>query len=187
MLKKLKAPSSDGRGFEPGIGFPELVDRFAAVTNLCRSLAQIVLNSSNPSTQTNSIEGLCVNNDFRVTTTVFSHFKIKRLIGRYGTEAFVGLLKLWAYAASTESQDGSFEGFTSADLAIIADVNDDQFGDNLVSLGLLDADACGYKIHNWRRHNPYCCESRERTESARKAAKKRWGTEKAQQENKSDK
>jgi hypothetical protein len=115
-----------------------------------------------------------MNQDFRITVGVTNHLKIKRLIGRYGSESFVGLVRLWEYAAQTESKDGSFDNLTSADISMIAGVNDDAFGDNLVDLNLLEFTDKGYRIHNWIKHNPWAAGASKRSEKARIAANKRW-------------
>ena len=115
-----------------------------------------------------------MNNDFRIKIGVLSHIKIRRLIGRHGIESYVGLQRLWEYAASTESSDGILLGLNSADVSLIAEINDEKFGDNLADLGLLDQVENGYAIHNWRRHNPWCSESKTRSDDARKAATARW-------------
>ena len=126
-----------------------------------------------------------MNNDLRINLDVFEHIKIERLIGTHGAESFIGLMKIWRYAANIESVDGLLAGFTSSDIAVIAKIKDSEFGDNLVKLGLLEKVDEGYKIHNWRRHNPWCCESRSRSESARNAANTRWGKTRTSSDNKS--
>ena len=115
-----------------------------------------------------------MNNDFRIKVGTLNNIKIRRLIGQYGSESFVGLVRLWDYAASTETPDGLLLGLTSSDIALIAEVKGDTFGDTLESLGLLDSVEGGYAIHNWTKHNSWCCESKNRSEHARKAVNKRW-------------
>jgi len=118
--------------------------------------------------------GFFMNNDFRITVGFTNHLKIKRLIGRHGCESLVGLIRLWEYAAQTESMDGTFDDMTSADISMIAEINDDAFGDNLVALNLLEFAVAGYRIHNWAKHNPWAAGSSKRSEKARDAANKRW-------------
>ncbi len=103
-----------------------------------------------------------MNNDFRLKIGTLNHIKIRRLIGRHGADAFIGLIRIWEYAASIESEDGNLHGLSSADISMIALIDDDEFGNNLAHLGLLDREEFGFKIHNWRRHYPWCCESKKR-------------------------
>ncbi len=114
-----------------------------------------------------------MNTDIRVTTTIFTNKKIKRLIRRKGYEGFYNLISLWINTAIHRST-GSLDGYDSDDLMDILNTNDEKMVELLVDLNLLDFDGKTYAIHNWKKHNPWAFDADKRSEIARKAAKTRW-------------
>jgi len=116
-----------------------------------------------------------MNKDFRVSVTITTHCKIKKLMRRLGDRSFYNLIGLWAYVA-VNKPDGILTGMNGEDLEIAADWNGEcsKLVLALLELKFIDKKDGVYSIHDWENHNGYAFYSEQRSERARNAAKARW-------------
>lgn len=121
-----------------------------------------------------------MNAEFRITTTALNHPKIVKLKRRLGAEGVLALLTLWAWTAS-ERPSGALTGLDEEDLAIVAGWPGDErfFITTLIELKLLDWDGDSFATRDLEEQNQRATSDEERSERARNAAQKRWGTEKS--------
>lgn len=120
--------------------------------------------------------------DIRISVDFFGHPKAVSLLKRYGWEGIIGLQKIWAYTRKYRPK-GVLTDIGKAHLLETAGwpEADEGYIDFLVDVGFLDFDKNVYKVHNWKRHNPYAYFSKERSNIARKNVAKRWQKKKSKE------
>ena len=114
-----------------------------------------------------------MNTDIRVSITVLTNKKIRKLIRRKGYEGFYNLISLWLDAAA-HCPDGLFKDYYDEDLMMAANTEDNKFIGLLLEIGLLDQCGEWVKIHDWKDNNPWASQAEIRSKSAKKAAEIRW-------------
>lgn len=116
-----------------------------------------------------------MNGDIRISTTLFSHRKTKKLRLLLGADSVISLLTLWTKVA-TEKPDGVLTRWTAGDIAIESDYtgDSDEFVSALLDIGFLDHDGKTYSIHNWCDKQPWASNSRARSLAASKNVLMRW-------------
>ena len=116
-----------------------------------------------------------MNKDFRVSITIATHHKTKKLMRRLGDRSFYNLIRLWAYTAANKP-DGKLLGMTEEDIEIACDWNGQcsKFVLALLELKFITKQDGVYFIHDWEEHNGYAFHAKERSEKARKAANTKW-------------
>ncbi len=121
------------------------------------------------------------NTDFRVSVSYFRHPKIMKLQARLGPEGVLSHLRLLGHTAEFKSK-GLLKKMNKEDIATAAGWKGkpDEFIQALVDLRLLDPLKKSYRIHNWKIHNSWCFNSRERRKQARKNAKIGWEKRRAE-------
>jgi hypothetical protein len=121
-----------------------------------------------------------MNTDIRLSVGFWQHPKTKKTVKRLGLEGIRSLQVLWLWAA-VNRPDGVLSGMDWEDIELAADWQGDERTFFECCLGTegasmwIDEDECGYILHDWADHNPWQAEAEARSESARKAAKARWG------------
>ena len=121
-----------------------------------------------------------MNTDIRLSVGFWQHPKTKKTVKRLGLEGIRSLQVLWLWAAVSRP-DGVLSGMDWEDIELAADWQGEErafFECCLGSEGAsmwIDEDEGGYILHDWSVHNPWQAEAEARSESARKAAKARWG------------
>ena len=127
-----------------------------------------------------------MNKDIRLSVEFFDHPKTVKLQRRLGLEAVISLQRLWLWSAQNRP-NGQLVNMDAEDIEIAARWNG-EFGklyECLVELTWLDVGET-ICLHDWEDHNPWQAEAKARSESARRAAKARWGnanTSNSQNEN----
>ena len=113
--------------------------------------------------------------DIRIDASFTTHPKRLRLQRELGPGAVLGLIDLWAWAA-THRPDGDLSGMAAEDLArAVSYIGDAQeLVGGLVRCRFLDGEADAFRIHDWADHQPWVVGARERSECARAAARTRW-------------
>lgn len=121
--------------------------------------------------------------DFRVKTGWFSHPKRRKLIRRLDYAGESALFALWGHTADNKP-DGILNGYTSEDIADAAqwDGEPERLTDVLCELHLIDKTENGFEVHDWGEHNGWAATSKQRSDKARRAAEKKWGDAKKQNE-----
>ena len=117
-------------------------------------------------------------NDFRISTSFRDNIKRIRLQRALGPEGVLAIIDLWGYAAMNRP-DGTLDGMDDEAICIAANWHGkiDVFINAITDKrsNFLDKDASGnYILHDWSTHNPYVSGAKDRSSSARKAAKSRW-------------
>lgn len=117
--------------------------------------------------------------DIRLGVGFFRHIKTIRLRKELGAHGVLALQELWCWAAE-HRPDGDLSGMTDEEIAGVASWGGDpnQFVHSLSQNGWLDG---GKQIHDWDDHQPYIVDSKERSKSARNAARAKWKKKAAQQ------
>lgn len=121
-----------------------------------------------------------MNTDIRLSVGFWQHPKTKKTVKRLGLEGIRSLQVLWLWAA-VNRPDGVLSGMDWEDIELAADWQGDERAFFEFCLGTegasmwIDEDESGYILHDWADHNPWQAEAEARSESARKAAKARWG------------
>ncbi|AXK71662.1 hypothetical protein DWG18_04730 [Lysobacter sp. TY2-98] len=112
--------------------------------------------------------------DARISTSLPSHPKTKKLVKRLGIAACWHLVRLYLFAASNRS-GGSLAGMTDEDIELAVDWlgGDGEFVNALKAVGFLDGAAGRYEIHDWADHNPWVAGAEVRSAKARWNAVKR--------------
>jgi uncharacterized phage protein (TIGR02220 family) len=116
-----------------------------------------------------------MNTDIRLLVSFKGHRKRLRLRKMLGDRYLDYLIDLWLTVAQ-DRPEGVLHGWDDLDIAIASgyEGNAAALRDALLSCGFLEADANGYKIHDWDQHQGWCSGARKRSEAARKASQKRW-------------
>lgn len=112
-----------------------------------------------------------VSSDARISTTLPSHPKTKKLIKRHGQGAAWNLVCLFLWAAANRS-DGDLTGMSVEDIELAADWSgeDGAFVKALSDVGYLDGCDSSYIIHDWAEHNPWAAGAKDRSDAAAWAA-----------------
>lgn len=119
--------------------------------------------------------------DARISTSLPSHPKTKKLIRRLGQEAGWNLVCLFLWAAANRS-DGALCGMTDEDIELAAEWSGAEGGfvEALIAVRFLDGAACARSIHDWIEHNPWAAGAEMRSTKARwNAAKRHHGEDEA--------
>lgn len=116
-----------------------------------------------------------MNSDIRLSVGFWQHPKTKKTVRRLGLEGIRSLQVLWLWAAQNKP-DGDLSGMDWEYIELAADWQGEEraFFDHCLGVWI-DATQDGYVLHDWADHNPWQAEAEARSESARKAAKARWG------------
>lgn len=111
------------------------------------------------------------NTDARLSLTLPTHPKMKKMKRKLGHAGPLGVIYLFLYAAA-ERPDGDLAGMTDEDieLAIDWDGAPDAFVAAGVEVGFIDGTAGSRRIHDWHDHQPWASGAKERSDSARWAA-----------------
>lgn len=117
-----------------------------------------------------------MNPDARISTALAEHPKTKKLHKRLGAAGCWALICLFLWTARNRPE-GSFAGMSDEDIELAANWagEDGEMVAAMVAVGFIDGDVGCRRIHDWAEHNPWAFGARERSESARAAAKSRWG------------
>ena len=97
-----------------------------------------------------------------------------------GPAGVLALIDLWL-RTSMNNPDGVLCGMDEEDIALEADWEGDpcQFVEALIKCGFLERTEDGtYRLHDWEQHQPWVAGAKERSERARKAARRRWDRKK---------
>lgn len=117
-----------------------------------------------------------MNSDIRISISFKGHRKRKKLQALLGQGSTDFLIDLWIGAAVTRPE-GILHGFDALDLAMEAGWSGDPeaFKDALIKAGFLDVlDDGTYALHDWKEHQPFVIHAKNRSESAKKAARVKW-------------
>ena len=109
-----------------------------------------------------------MNSDFRVSVDFFAHHKTKKLRRRLGYEGVVALLQLWAYAARVRP-DGDLSGMEDEDIELAVDWCGEEgtLVPTLKSVGFLDEDEGGLRLHDWQENNAWAAAGESRSDASR--------------------
>ncbi|WP_337509640.1 hypothetical protein [Desulfovibrio sp.] len=109
-----------------------------------------------------------MNSDFRVSVDFFAHHKTKKLKKRLGYEGVVALLQLWAYAARVRP-DGDLSGMEDEDIELAADWCGEEgtLVPTLKSVGFLDENEGGLRLHDWQENNAWAAAGESRSDASR--------------------
>ena len=116
-----------------------------------------------------------MNNDIRISISFRNHRKRVKLERVLGPRATGYLIDLWLTVAA-QRPDGHLKDWDEGDIAYVAGYKRDpsKFVKALIDYGFLENDGSGYKLPDWKRHQPWACGAEQRSENARKAAETRW-------------
>jgi hypothetical protein len=117
-----------------------------------------------------------MNSDIRISISFKGHRKRKKLQALLGQGSTDFLIDLWIGAAVTRPE-GILHGFDALDLAMEAGWSGapEAFKDALIKAGFLDVlDDGTYALHDWKEHQPFVIHAKNRSESAKKAARVKW-------------
>lgn len=115
--------------------------------------------------------------DARISTSLPSHPKTKKLARRLGPSGPLGCIYLFLWVAANRS-DGDLSGLTDEDLELAVDWQGDegQFIACMSEVGFLDGEEGSRSVHDWAVHNPWAAGANDRSEASRWAALcKRYG------------
>jgi hypothetical protein len=121
-----------------------------------------------------------MNSDIRVSTGFYNHIKRRRLQQKLGADGVLAIIDLWLFMA-THQPDGDLSNFSPEEIALAA--NYQHSPENLLAalenIGFIDAKlnkdgSESRKLHDWEIHNAWAANAKQRSESARKLARKRW-------------
>lgn len=117
--------------------------------------------------------------DARISTSLPSHPKTKKLARRLGPAGPLGCIYLFLWVAANRS-DGDLSGLTDEDLELAVDWQGDEgaFVAAMSEVGFLDGHESARRVHDWAVHNPWAAGANDRSEASRWAALcKRYGRE----------
>ena len=120
-----------------------------------------------------------MNTDIRLRLSFRNHPKTKKLKYKLGPEAVLSFIWLMMFVAESKP-DGELDEMDETDIALAADWDGDagEFVETLVAVRYLENRNGTYRIHNWRRNQPWAAGAEQRSEHGRKAAEARWKKEK---------
>lgn len=118
--------------------------------------------------------------DCRISIGLIGHHKTKRLIRSLGTDAAWRLVCLFVWA-TVNRPDGDLSGLRDDDLEAAVDWTGarGQLVAALLDSGFIDGATGAYRIHDWAEHNPWAASAGARSDSASRAATKRWADAKS--------
>lgn len=119
--------------------------------------------------------------DARISTSLPTHPKTKKLIRRLGVGAAWHLVRLFLWVAENRS-DGDLSGLSDEDLELAVDFDGEEgaFVHALRDVGFIDGEQGAGRIHDWEVHNPWAAGAEARSEKSRWAALcKRYGRDEA--------
>lgn len=116
-----------------------------------------------------------MNKDIRVSVTLPTHPKIVRMMRELGDRSFYNLIRFWTFV-STNKPDGDLAGMDDIDIEIAVDWQGDhgRFVAEMIKRRFIDERDGRYVVHDWLDHNEFASHAPERSEKARKAARKKW-------------
>lgn len=117
--------------------------------------------------------------DLRISFGLLDHPKKIKLQRRCGGESFENLIRLWMFVAQTKPR-GKLDDMDTEDIEIASGWKGESgfFTRAMIDVGFLIIIDSVYHIKDWREHNGYAYHAPERVEKARRAAEKRWGSDK---------
>jgi len=117
-----------------------------------------------------------VNTDIRLYVTFKGHRKRRRLRQLLGDNSTDYIIDLWLTVAQ-DRPEGVLSGWDDADVALAAGWEGDAsvFVKALVSAGFLEQDGGVYRLHGWGEHQPWAVKAKERSQTARQNASRKWG------------
>lgn len=118
------------------------------------------------------------NTDYRLSTSFAHHPKTIKLMRRLNADGVLAFVFLLGHVAQLKS-DGKLTGMDAEDISIAAQWHGEPeiFVNELLKVGFLEKGSDGVlSIHDWADHNPWAVGAAARSEKAKKAAQKRWGT-----------
>ena len=112
--------------------------------------------------------------DCRISTSLPSHPKTKKLVRRLGPQGGWALVCLFLWAAGNRS-NGDLSGLSTEDIELAADWTGEEgaFVRELAAIGFLEGVESSYLIHDWEQHNPWAAGSDQRSYKAKWNAAKR--------------
>lgn len=116
--------------------------------------------------------------DARISLELPRHPKTKKLIRRIGEGGAFRLVCLFLWVAGNRSS-GDLEGLTDEDIELAVDWTGEPgaFVAALADVGFLDGAEGTRSVHDWAEHNPWAAGAEGRSERARAAAAKKWGSD----------
>lgn len=117
-----------------------------------------------------------MNVDARISVSLPSHPKTKKLIRRGGQGAAWNLVCLFLWV-SQNKPSGELDGMSAEDIEIAAGWEGDEgrLVQLLLEVRFLDGEEGSFSVHDWAEHNPWASGAERRSEKSRVAARKRWG------------
>lgn len=117
-----------------------------------------------------------MNVDARISVSLPTHPKTKKLIRRGGQGAAWNLVCLFLWV-SQNKPSGQLDGMTDEDIEIAAgwEGDDGKFVATLSEVRFLDGDAGSRSIHDWEAHNPWAAGATRRSQKSSAAAATKWG------------
>ena len=111
------------------------------------------------------------NTDARLSTTLPTHPKMKKMKRALGHAGPLGIIYLFLYVAA-ERPSGDLSGMTDDDIELAFDWDGEPgaFVAAAAAVGFLDGEAGARRIHDWDDHQPWASGAKERSDSARWAA-----------------
>lgn len=88
--------------------------------------------------------------DLRISTDLFTHWKIRKLKKRHGAEGVLALITLWSWVAK-HRPTGDLSGLDADDIELAAEWSGEGLLSTLVELNLIDGEPDEYSVHNWEK------------------------------------
>lgn len=109
--------------------------------------------------------------DARISTSLPSHPKTKKLARRLGPAGPLGCIYLFLWVATNRS-DGDLSGLTDEDIELAIDWAGEEgaFVAAMTDVGFLEGEAVARRVHDWAEHNPWAAGADARSEKSRWAA-----------------
>jgi hypothetical protein len=121
--------------------------------------------------------------DARISTTLPSHPKTKKLIRRIGMDGAWKLICFFLWARQAKP-DGDLAGMSDEDLELAVDWHGEPGAliSAMSDVGFLDGEEFGRSLHDWEDHNPFAAGQSARSDKARLAGLVRqYGAEKGRE------
>lgn len=134
-----------------------------------------------------SLKAEAMNTDIRLLCTFPGHPKTVKLRRRLGAEGPLALIYLWAYCGEYRP-DGRLTNMDAEDIAIAAqwEGEPEHLINELLALHFLDRDPEGVLLlHDWAQHNAYAAHAPQRSASAQRNARLKWGLDDTNREKRS--
>ncbi len=113
--------------------------------------------------------------DIRISISLHSHKKFRRLKRFIGPMAMEYLVRLWTETAK-QSYDGQLRGWDAEDVAdcIGYDKDPTELVERLVAERWLDKTDEGFSVHDWAEHQPHIMKTPIYSQRGKKGAAARW-------------